>query len=176
MAANFPLRDLYQFLLSLSMYETARSSIAMSTESAIKLLDYCQSEKLKMAFEVALIFGTFYLWVGRYSMLAKLSEGTQVVRNHTSAMWRRPVWEKVNHSQWRDRKHMMEGPWIQTRQTPLANDTLLDFSWFTPGFCWPTSRWRVHKQPLQAPAIWLTGGPPAAWSGTRTLIKSCYIT
>lgn len=98
MAANFPLRESYQLLLSLSMYETARSAIAMSTESAVKLLDYCQSEKLKMAFEVALIFGIFYLWVGRYSILAKLSEATHVVRNHTSAVWRRPVWEKVNHS------------------------------------------------------------------------------
>lgn len=57
MGPYFPLRELYQFLLLLAMSETARSSIAMSIESAIKLLDYCQSKKLKMAFEVVFIFG-----------------------------------------------------------------------------------------------------------------------
>lgn len=88
MGANFPLQELFQFLLSLAMYETAHSSIAMSIESASKLLDYCQSEKLKMALGVALILGIFYPWVGRYPMLAKLSawKGTQAVRSHASAM------------------------------------------------------------------------------------------
>ena len=35
--------------------------------------DYYQSEKLKMAAEVVLIFSIFYLWVGIYQMFAKLS-------------------------------------------------------------------------------------------------------
>lgn len=73
MWANLPLQKLCQFLLSLVIYETAHFPVAMSIESTIKLLDYWPSEKLKMAFEVVLIFSIFYLWVGRYQILAKLS-------------------------------------------------------------------------------------------------------